>query len=338
MGVTGAVYGVFRYLLPLAAPFVFAWLTASVLKPFACALAGVFQVRWKGKSFGISIGMAGLLELAAILGIMGTLFYAGGRRLYEQAAMLVNRFPCWIGQLDEYLTGGCRQVEKALSLRSDTMVCAARDMIRGLGNTLKHGAMPYIMENSVSVAKCCVHCCIILALYVVGVMLFLQEMDGWKEKMEESVCQDEFERIKRLLYTVGNAYVRTQGLIMLLTATVCGAGFFFMGNTYYILAGAGIGILDALPVFGTGTVLIPWALWCFVQKQWGRGLAVLAIYFACYFLREILEAKLMGKKVGLTPLETLASIYVGLKLFGVFGVLLGPVGLLIVKEFGVDSH
>lgn len=108
-----------------------------------------------------------------------------------------------------------------------------------------------------------------------------------------------------------------------------------MGNSYYILAGVGIGILDALPVFGTGTVLIPWAVLCFLRGQWGRGLMVFGIYLICYFLREILEARLMASKVGLTPLETLASMYVGLQILGIFGFLLGPLGLLLVKEFAL---
>ena len=75
---------------------------------------------------------------------------------------------------------------------------------------------------------------------------------------------------------------------------------------------------------------------CFLGGQWGRGLLVFGLYLVCYFLREILEAKLMGNQVGLTPLETLASVYVGLQMFGLLGFLLGPVGLLLVKEFGGD--
>lgn len=335
LGVTAAVYGVFHFLLPLVAPFVFAWLTALALKPLACRISGVLRVRWRGRSVGISVGAAGLLELAIILGIGGTLLYAGGQKLYGQAAMLAERFPWWVECLDRYLTMACRQVEGALSLRPDTMVCAARDMIRSLAATVKAGVMPYVMGNSVNIARCCVCCCVIAVLYVIGVMLFLQEMDGWKERMEESIYEAEFARIKKLLCVVANAYFRTQGIIMLLTTTVCIGGFFLMGNSYYILAGVGIGILDALPVFGTGTVLIPWAVLCFLRGQWGRGLMVFGIYLICYFLREILEARLMASKVGLTPLETLASMYVGLQIFGIFGFLLGPLGLLLVKEFAL---
>lgn len=336
LGVTTAVYGVFRFLLPLAAPFVFAWLTALVLKPLACAVSGFVRVQWKDKSIGIPVGAAGLLVLAVLMGIGGTLLYEGGRRLYGQAAMLAEKFPWWIERLDKYLTAVCRQVEGALSLRPDTVVCAARDMIQSLAGTVKHGMMPYVMGNSVSIARCFVCCCIIAVLYVIGVMLFLQEMDEWRERMEESVYREEFARIKRLLCTVANAYLRTQGIIMLLTTAVCTAGFFLMGNSYYILAGVGIGILDALPVFGTGTVLIPWTILCFLRGRWGRGIMVFGIYLVCYFLREILEAKLMGSKVGLTPLETLASMYVGLEVFGIFGFLLGPLGLLLVKEFALE--
>ena len=59
---------------------------------------------------------------------------------------------------------------------------------------------------------------------------------------------------------------------------------------------------------------------------------MLAIYLACYFLREILEAKLMGSRVGLSPLETLISMYVGLRLFGILGLILGPVGILLIGD------
>lgn len=333
IGITGAVYGIFRCLLPLAGPFLYAWLTALVLKPSACAIASKLRVSWRGKELGIPAGAVGLLELGAVIGVVVCLFYFGGKRLFQELAMLANRFPWWMEQLDLYLTGACRQVEGTLSLKPDTVVCMARDMLRSLGGALKEETMPYLMGNSVSAAKFFIRVCVVMVLYAIGVMLFIQEIDVWKGKMAQSAFREEFDRIICLLRRAANAYVRTQGIIMVLTTMVCMAGFFLLGNSYYILAGAGIGLLDALPVLGTGTVLIPWTILCFLRGRWGRGIAVFAIYLVCYFLREILEARLMGNQVGLTPLETLASIYVGLRLFGLLGFILGPVGLLMVKEF-----
>ena len=74
-----------------------------------------------------------------------------------------------------------------------------------------------------------------------------------------------------------------------------------------------------------------------IQKKWKSGLVLLGLYVVCYFIRQILEAKIMGGKVGLSALETLISMYVGLKLFGIAGFLLGPMGLLIIEDF-VDLY
>lgn len=59
---------------------------------------------------------------------------------------------------------------------------------------------------------------------------------------------------------------------------------------------------------------------------------LLGLYLVCYFMREFVEAKLMGKKMGLSPLETLMSMYVGLQLFGFLGFILGPVGLMLIED------
>lgn len=92
-------------------------------------------------------------------------------------------------------------------------------------------------------------------------------------------------------------------------------------------------VLDALPIFGAGTALVPWSLFLLFKREWGHALILFGLYLLCYFLREFTEAHLMGKKMGLSPLETLAAIYVGLQLFSLFGFLLGPIGLLIIKDF-----
>ena len=110
------------------------------------------------------------------------------------------------------------------------------------------------------------------------------------------------------------------------------AGLLLLGNSYFLLLGPVIGLVDALPVFGAGTVLIPWFLISFLQGRWGQGLALLFLYLVCYLLRQVAEARLMGGQVGLTALETLFSMYVGLRLFGIAGFLLGPIGFLMIED------
>ena len=89
-------------------------------------------------------------------------------------------------------------------------------------------------------------------------------------------------------------------------------------------------------MLGTGTVFIPWALFLAAGGHWGRAAGMAVLYLVCYFLREFLEARIMGNEIGLTPLESLASIYVGWQLFGFLGFILGPVGLILIEDL-VDA-
>ncbi len=378
LGVTGAVYGVFRYLLPLVAPFLFAWGAAAALRPSARWISERLRIRLDGRgillggrwrrldgrgirsggepfrrrkdsmesdsgsenpeaqevrTIGLGPGVVGAAELLAILGILCVFLYQGGRKLYQEAVLLTEQFPVWLDKLDAAVTGACHQVEEMFALRRDVMVYLARDMIAGLGGRIKEGIMPYIMGNSVFAAQCCLGFAVIMILFVIGTMLIIQEWDSIREKMEKSVFSREFKRAWQVLRLTCRAYLWTQGVIILLTMAVCTVGLFLLGNPYAILAGIGLGILDALPVLGTGTALIPWALFQFLRRRWAKGLLILGLYLACYLLREILEAKMLGDRVGLSPLETIVSIYAGLQLFGILGVVLGPVGTLLIREF-----
>ena len=83
-------------------------------------------------------------------------------------------------------------------------------------------------------------------------------------------------------------------------------------------------LVDALPVLGTGMVLIPWALICFLGGNSIRGLGLLGLYATAALVRSVLEPKLVGSHLGLDPLVTLIAMYCGLRLWGLAGMLLLP--------------
>ena len=161
----------------------------------------------------------------------------------------------------------------------------------------------------------------------------VKEMDELRRRRFDSMFHREFFLLGRRLAVTGSAWLKTQSVIFLMTSSLSMLGLLLIGNPYYILGGIGIGVLDALPIFGTGTALVPWSILLLFKREWGHALILFGLYLLCYVLREFTEAHLMGKKMGLSPLETLAAIYVGLQLFGLFGFLLGPIGLLIIKDF-----
>lgn len=332
LGITGAVYGCFRYLLPLVIPFLIAWGLALLLRPSAEWIAGRCRITVRGRKRGIPAGAVGIGELLVLLGALSAGLYYGGKLLCQEASLLMNQIPVWIGALDCLLTGWCHRLEEGLCLRSGCLVVLVWEMLRGLMTTVKQAAMPYVMTNSVTIFRWGIGVTVFLVILLVSTGLCIQEADTWRQRFARSVYHREFAVIGRRLGIVANAYLKTQGIIMLLTTMICTAGFWLLKNPYYILAGVGIGILDALPVFGTGTVLVPWAVVMFFAGRLARGAALMGLYLICYFLREILEAKMMGDKVGLSPLETLIAMYVGLKLFGIPGFLLGPIGILLICD------
>ncbi len=345
-GITGAVYCVFRFLLPLLIPFLIAWGLAVALRPSAHWVAERCRFRItvrdrkmhgnsggkRVRTIGIPIGLVGMTELLIIFLLLGFGFYFGGRKLCAETRLLFERMPVWIEKADFWLTGICHNLENVFCLKKNLLVHLMREMLRGVMRTMKNAAMPYLMTNSVSLFRWGIGAAVMLVLVFISTGLALQELPVWKKRCRRSDFVDEFSLIGKRLSLVVRAWLKTQAVIILLIAFLCMTAFWIMKNPYYILAGIAVGILDALPVLGTGVVLIPWALFLFFQRQWMRGFMLLALYLICYLLREYLEAKWMGEQVGLSPLENLIAIYVGIQLFGISGVILGPIGLLLIGD------
>lgn len=92
-----------------------------------------------------------------------------------------------------------------------------------------------------------------------------------------------------------------------------------------------IAIIDILPILGVGTVLIPWAIWLLFTGEFGFATAVILTYIIIYIVRQFIEPKLVSKQLGVHPLITLFAMYAGFRAAGVFGLMLGPITLMILK-------
>lgn len=154
LGITGAVYGTFRFLLPLVVPFLAAWVLALALRPSAAWVARRCQIkvriRHRGKNagkesiktLGIPIGLIGAAELLVILSLLSWALYFWGRKLCLEAGMFLEQIPYWIDELDQWMTALCHQVEDCFCLNPDCMVLLMREMLRGLIENLKKEQCP----------------------------------------------------------------------------------------------------------------------------------------------------------------------------------------------------
>ncbi len=127
-------------------------------------------------------------------------------------------------------------------------------------------------------------------------------------------------------------YIKAQSKIMLFVAAELFIGFTILGNRYALLIAIGIALLDAFPFIGAGLVLIPLSLGSFLAGDVRVGLGVGVMYFCTIALRQMLEPRVLGDEIGLHPLLTLSSILVGYRVFGVLGMLGGPIVVLVFKN------
>ena len=332
LGVTGAVYLSFRFLLPLVIPFLIAYVFALSLRPSALWVERKTRFTYKKKVISIPLALIGGVEILLFMIVLGAVLYFGGRKLFMEARLLLKNLPQILDGMNSWLMDNCSFVERFLKLPDGYMVDVVSDIITGGEAAVKSRAMPFLMSNSMTILKRVIQFTVIVVILLIATVLSLQEMDDIRSRRDNSMFCYEYAMLGNRLMTVGSAWLRTQATIMLFTMVICSIGLFFLGNPYFILLGIVIGLLDAMPIFGTGTVLIPWALISLIEKHWLSGIGLIIIYVICYFVREMMEAKIMGGKVGLTPLETLVAMYVGLQLFGILGFILGPIGLLIIED------
>lgn len=126
--------------------------------------------------------------------------------------------------------------------------------------------------------------------------------------------------------------VRSQIILMGITFFELVAAFLLMGVKNAPVIAIVTAVIDALPVFGTGIVLLPWAAWCFLDGNIPWALSLLISYGVINIVRNCVQAKLLGDQIGLDPVMSLLAVYVGFKVWGVGGMLLFPVLFVTLRQ------
>ncbi|MCE5342648.1 MAG: AI-2E family transporter, partial [Eubacteriales bacterium] len=125
-------------------------------------------------------------------------------------------------------------------------------------------------------------------------------------------------------------YMRVQVLWLVLLLSLSTVYFQLMGFPYAVLVGVLAALLELIPQFGCGVLYLPWALVCFLTNDPYSGWAILCFYVAYSLLRRVLDPKLLGDNLGMSPLLSLVGMFVGMRLGGVIGLILGPIAMLVL--------
>ena len=142
--------------------------------------------------------------------------------------------------------------------------------------------------------------------------------------------------MRDLIKTLGS-YLKAEATLILVSFIISIIGLYILQFAGFkiefpLLIAIGIAFVDALPILGSGTVMVPWAIICALNGDLNLGIAILILFIIMSVVRQFLEPRLVSKNIGVHPIFTLIAMYTGFKLIGIMGLLIGPIILIIIKN------
>lgn len=322
-------------LLPLMLPFLLAWALALAAEPMVAALQRQLHMR-RGIASGIGItaaltvavvavtvlGALLLRQLGALAGILPDLAESvleGLASLKDRLLSLADRVPRGVGSVLSY---GLERLFSDSTALVDSISAGIIRMFTGLLRSLP--------DSALSIGTW------ILASFMISAKL--PQIKDWTARRLPPVWREKYlPHLKQLKKSV-LGWLTAQAKLTLVTLIILTGGFLLLGISYAPLWAMLVSLIDALPILGTGTVLIPWSIICLLQGQQLHAVGLLAVYLTDMLLRTALEPKLVGKQLGLDPLVTLFAMYAGYQLWGIVGMILSPLLAVTVTQLLQGQH
>lgn len=310
-----------KYLLPVSLPFLLGGGLALAAEPLVSFLSQRLRLK-RGIAAGIGISMAFCL-LVLVLMILGALAVKEVKRLVfilPQARQMVQT---GLTSAQDYLLGLSQRMPDGIS---GLMTQTVTELFSG-GTALLSRVTDKLLAIATGVLGKLPNGALGFGTGLISSYMISAKLPQLKENLRRRVPPAWKERYLPALQTVKSsvgAYLLAQLKLAAITFAIVTGGLLILGTRLAPLWGLIIALVDAVPLLGTGTVMLPWALVCFLQAEHVRAIGLLAVYAAALTTRSVLEPRLIGKHMGIDPLVTLFALYLGFRLWGVLGMLLAP--------------
>ncbi|MDD6208552.1 MAG: sporulation integral membrane protein YtvI [Clostridiales bacterium] len=312
-------------------PFVIGWFLAFIASPLVTWLEKRLKIV---KKLGSAITI--ILVLAACVGVI----YFAVSRIWAEIASLIQNFPEMYEDLEagfvEIGTKGEQLFARLPQGIQNGWHAMMQNLDQAMGKLIGKMSEP-TMEVAGSVAKRIPSIFVATIVTFVSAYFFIaqrEEIIIWAKKISPKPIVSRMTMVMdNLKYAVGG-YFKAQFKIMVVVFLMLLVGFSLIGVHFSILLALGIAFLDFLPFLGTGTALIPWAVYKFLVGNYRMAIALLILYAVTQIVRQLIQPKLVGDSMGLNPLLTLVLLYIGYKLGSVLGMIFAvPIGMIVVNLY-----
>lgn len=328
--IAAIVFLVFKYLIGLIWPFFLAFIFAWLLRP----LIRVMTEKWR-MQYNLSAAICLVLFFLVAGGILTAIIF----RIISTASDAVAAIPTlYTETIEPGLTRGLVKVEELLQRISPEMYTAVDD---ALGNVISSisSAVGTFSVKAVTVVSgwvtklpslllsllICLIATVFMAMDFPGIKAFVLRQIPAKTRR---IITETMESLKNVIFRFGKGYL----IVMVITFSEILLGLLVVRQKNAVLIAAAIAIFDIFPIVGAGMILAPWAIITLISGELGKGLGLLALWIIVIVVRQIIEPRIVGRSVGLHPLVTLMSMFIGTKLFGGIGLFGLPITCAIVKS------
>lgn len=312
-------------------PFVIGWILSVIAGPLVTFLEKKLKIM---KRLGSAITI--ILVLALCIGLI----YLIISQIWEEISVLIRNFPSMYHDLERGLSqigtqGNTlferfpEQIQNSWATLMNNLDDTASSLIGRIGEPT--------IEVAGNVAKRIPSVLIGTIVAFVSAYFFIADKENLGEWVKKVVPKSITSRLllvgENLKYAMGG-YFKAQFKIMGVVFAILLVGFTLMQIRFSILLAIAIAFLDFLPFFGTGTALIPWAIYKFLVGDYKMVAALVILYGVTQLVRQLIQPKLVGDSMGLNPLYTLFLLYLGYRVGSVLGMIFAvPIGLILLNLY-----
>lgn len=329
----------FNYLFGYAIPFLLAWGIAYLIYPFACELSAKTKISRKACSFALILLLLLIILLLLFLTVNRLAFEL--QKLVEYMTNNSEKIANYFEEIFAFFASIGEKLPIINKLQDSDLIANITKNINSIFSSIWESLLEAlgtaIPNLAASIVTTLPDVLFVSLITVISCFYFAMDIDLIHKKIKEILPQRAAAYIRKFKNQMGNGlkkYFRAYLIIFIITFVELFVGFLILGIDYSFVLALLISFIDFLPVFGTAAVLLPWGVILLLAKNYEMGIGILVLLIITTVVRQITEPKIVGKSLGVHPILTLITLYVGLKLFGLFGMIFLPIVTLIFFSRG----
>lgn len=312
-----------KYILP----FIIAYFFASLIEPI---------VRFIEKEIKIPRKVGTVFSILLVLGLISSVVAFLISRLVKEIRNVYLSLEINMDTIEEFFVSLMDQISGFYIQLPDQVTDIINQGIRNLTNNLQDILRPIadLAQVPIQIALYLPQILIFLLVTVLATYFMSSDKNTIIKFLDLQIPTTWLNRSKSITKNVFSAFfgwLRAQLILTSITFSEILIGLLILNVNNALLLALLIALVDVLPVLGAGTVLIPWAIINLVLGNAKFGLSLALLYVIILFVRQLIEPKILGKQIGVHPLFTLAGMYIGLRIWGVAGMFIGPLSIVALK-------